>query len=565
MRNPIKLTILILAVISLAACFNSTRTKYRTVPGPTTTVERDAPTPTPPEYDDNIFGPIADSVGLATVTRVQRNTGQTITVITDFNPHQRANIYARTQYTVGVAGTRNPNALAIRTEAQLYPRGGGDPMVFAAGGSSTLEFPGRGDVFRAVGFATDNDDGPGTRLTRQGSPIQASNWRNWENPVLTSFQFTRGDNNPSIIMNFGADSNGGAVFGDLESYAAKGGSEGCAVTDRNCNAPTAHDISIAFGDNRQRNPAPGALAYYWRALVPNHRLDKGTADDPAVLVAGETSTSIRGPSTFGPDIEYTVTEDVGSYTLELAHAATSIANSTNANEQRYLSYAAYGLFNFFDKYNTVNAPRTGALGRMQTISYGLDAFADAEGMRTTEAGTDIEATFKGRTMAYLVHLDGSDEADPAERDVTALTRMRGDISLTANIGPATNTITGSISGLEYYTSDTGQSSWRNSDITTGANTEGFSFEDAFSGSSAILNLTDGTIAEDGSYAGDITMEDFSGPDDFFDEGSFKGNLYGPQTGLETAGTWYLPALNAASGIAGVIGSFGACQDGKGRC
>ena len=567
MYNLMKFTILTLAVISLTACFNSTRTKYRSGPATTDTVtaaerdrlqaerdalqeERDA---LKIDFSDDFSGATTTSVALAAVTRVARNTGQVITfdddaTEDDFNPHQLAGYGNNNDYTITTGGMRNSNALAIRTEAQLYPRDGGNPMLFASTGSSTLEFPGRGDVFRTVSFRAVHGAYQGAttgRLTRQGATAQSGTWRNWENPVRASFQFTRTGDTPGMVMKFGGDDGGGAIFSDLESYAGKG----CALTARNCNADNTHDISIGFGANRHRNPTEGALAYYWRSLVPNHHLDR----DGKVLKPGDSVSSRSTPGT-----SYTVTESVGTYTLELTHAATGLEDAADADaDTRYLSYAAYGLFNFFDRY--AGAP-VGRLGRLQTISYGLDAFADADGMKTTDRTTDMTATFKGRTMAYLIHLVSGSANN---RNVSTLTRMRGDISLTANIGP-TNTISGTISGLEYYTSNTHQTSWSNADITSGANTQSFSFATAFAADTATLTLENGVIAADGSYTGDVTPT--TANTTYFDGGSFKGNLYGPLDGLETAGTWLLPAKDTADiGVAGIIGSFGACQDGKGRC
>ena len=201
---------------------------------------------------------------------------------------------------------------------------------------------------------------------------------------------------------------------------------------------------------------------------------------------------------------------------------------------------------------------------MQTISYGFDAFADTANMRTTDR--NIEATFKGRTIAYLVFLGGGSRDN---RVVTTLVRMRGNIQLMANIGGAdadANTITGSISNLEYILP--GRRSWNQrgfGSLEDNVNSTNFDYATAFGTDTAILNLTGGVIAADGSYAGTVTPT--TEPATYFDPGAFKGNLYGPVDGLETAGTWYVPAKDAPAniGVGGIIGSFGACQDGKGRC
>ena len=507
------------------------------------------------------------------MTRVPRITGQLVSFYDSFNAHQNAGYGRNTAYGIGTAdATLNPDYLRIRTDAQLYPREGDAPMLFAATGASTLEFPNRGTVFRTDSF-TNNADYPGTRLTIQGTPNPADPWvwKNWQHKVATSFQFTRDGDNPGMVMNFGAadiiDGDGmvtgktGAVFSDLETYSARPADRDearCTVNNQHCHVQSSHDISIAFGGNQPGNPNED-LAYYWKVLTPNHRNDQFnhlTGETPRVLTPGETASSQGGGADFvltGPT--YTVTEDVGSYTLELTHAATGL-DPSNDDQGRYLSYAAYGLFHFLDKYTS--SPNTDKIGRMQTISYGFDAYADADNMRTTDRATDMTATFKGRTIAYLVELAGN---LGAIRTADNLTRMRGNISLTANIGPATNTIIGSISDLEYLGPDQHWSQEGYGVVASG----GFNFANAFRPDTAVLNLTNGTINADGSYAGTVTPT--TEPATYFDPGAFKGNLYGPENGLETAGTWYVPAKDAPSdiGVSGIIGSFGACQDGKGRC
>ena len=579
-KLAIQLTGITLITLSLAACFNGGSTKYR--PDPVTVAELDKTKTSLEETEAALDAAVIelgegfeqqDQGTTVSVKRVLRRSGQLFRFRPGFTPDANGSWSVNTRYDIENQGDPNPNRLRISQDPVLYPRDGTDKKVFFPQMVSTDEFVGRGNVFRTEFLysghanyfgnllATGDTGNQHARPTIQGTDDEdTTKWRNWEAKALSSFQFMP---NQGMIMKFGGDESGELIYGDLEAYVAKG----CDPATPACNAPNTHDIEITFGQ-----PAHNAygrdFAYYWSAPVPHPRRD---ATGEIVPVAGEDPND---PPARRPGALILPNEDnglnAGNYQLELTYSSDPVITTTS---DRYLSYAAYGLFNFVDGYTANKRP-----GRLQTIHYGLDAFADRDNMRTTDLDDGIEgATFKGRTIAYLIRTVA---AGTNRRFASNLVRLRGNIALTANIGPGTdNSISGTIDGMEYYQDST--DSW--SRTTLGLNTPGFDFHRALGPGEpgavgAQLMLQNGTIAADGSFTGDVApggqftrqarAESISpgNPSAYFGTGKFEGNLYGPRDGLETAGTWWIPTRTAQTlDVSGIIGSFGACQDGKGRC
>ena len=248
-------------------------------------------------------------------------------------------------------------------------------------------------------------------------------------------------------------------------------------------------------------------------------------------------------------------QDLGTYELWLSPYAGLDDKGTDTegdDVHRYLDYAAYGLFMFFD--NIAQAP---SFLRPQAFAFGYDAFRDADGMRTTDITTSVAATFKGHTMAREPINDGS----TTHIVITGADVLRGDITLNACIGgsgctgsgipTAANKISGSISNLEELRHD---GAWVPVRYGT-------------------IPMAEGDIAADGSFKGAVgypadsngvinSWEYNSGEPGENGESRYGGNFYGPRDGLEVAGWWYvqpdrrLETNGVASGI-GIIGSFGA--------
>ena len=140
-------------------------------------------------------------------------------------------------------------------------------------------------------------------------------------------------------------------------------------------------------------------------------------------------------------------DELGVYTVKLSNYAVVDGKGTadeSDDTHRYLRYAAYGLFNFWDY--SVTRPR---YGRMQAFHFGYDAFSDTDGNRPADWGTadaPVEATFNGKTTGWVL------QQKPEGGHITRLVRLRGDVSLTANLnasGGGHGTVQGSMENFEF--------------------------------------------------------------------------------------------------------------------
>ena len=215
------------------------------------------------------------------------------------------------------------------------------------------------------------------------------------------------------------------------------------------------------------------------------------------------------------------------------------------DENSYLKYAAYGMliFESSDRFSR-STGQTGAgwreiRDRVNSFHLGYDAFEDKSGKRTTDIGEAVsKAKFTGLTIA--LELDGIARGFIAESttaiDMRAARRLRGDIELTATIsGTASdNNIEGRIKNLEVWDS---RGYWKDYATITGE-----------------IKFGSASIGADGGYWGFIAG--ITGAVGVFSGGLYHGSFYGPDSGLETAGVWYLSG--SQSGVhKGFMGSFGA--------
>ena len=250
------------------------------------------------------------------------------------------------------------------------------------------------------------------------------------------------------------------------------------------------------------------------------------------------------------------TEELGVYNVWLSNYAGldtgDDADDPSDDTRRYLDYAAYGLFNFLD-YST----RGRNYGRVQAFHFGYEAFADTPGQMPADLGTATEpfmATFNGKTTGWMIR-GTLEEADR----VNELIRMRGDVTLTANLnegGAGQGTVSGFMKDFEFLRHNV----W-SADVNYRHLRNDLSHDDE-----AAVVLEAGNIGPDGSFSGvaaaTFNGESGMGPDNF-DNGTYGGAFYGPRElgKLEAAGYWNL-RMNAAGGNAqpgrgAILGSFGA--------
>ena len=506
----------------------------------------------------------------------------------------------RTRYTVTDYGTASTARLDIERDPVAWTAGAGMVIPGASGAPATTEFPGRGQVFRGIGY-----DHVDFQLARQGSYGETSGVTRIEQPTrsgparairgnmrghaVSSFRY---DAESGLTMKFGGlppdqapagapeASKGSLIYGDLEALTAKGTYNCGPSGDMACDEAGTRDLTVSFGDPSR--DLLGEPNFYWTVDV----------DDPRLTIAAGATATAANPATRA-DADGVV----GVYEMLLSnHAGVDDKGTPAAGDdaERYLRYAAYGLFQFVD-YQTHSA-RT---GRMQTLHYGFDAFGTHNPLPAATADS-IAATLEGRTMAWLAGNSGN--VGEAKVTVGDLHRMRGNVTLHACIGgsgcqagaftapagaakpTAANQLRGAIHDLEIQAPAGG--SWSRG--ATGGHRSGYY---AFLGDILLSGAIDANGAFSGTANPDTALSDSQriagdrntrnpGPDthgytrraqdptlsgntptamdEYWRPGRFEGAFYGPANALEAAGTYWVPSTVAErdAGVLGLIGSFG---------
>ena len=306
------------------------------------------------------------------------------------------------------------------------------------------------------------------------------------------------------------------------------------------------DLRILFDEPKSTSVAgaqgptswQGNGDFYWRGIVKA---------DPSQLTSGEanfesgTFTQPKTPEDF---------RDLGTYEVWLSNhieldknleppegakapcspGGVAMSSCPGDDENRYLNYAAYGLFTY--KVDTETADLADRIGRVQSMHFGYQAFADEDGKRTQDISKTISSgIFTGQTLATAI--EGTQAAPKT-------TLLRGKVSLTVSIpkDSGTGSVSGTLSEFEEWVGDT---NWKDYSVTNFSVTFGSAEISAANGSYSGT----ATASGDGAALGSTT-------------GSFRGNFYGPRTDadLETAGSW---DVGRAAGSKTLVGSFGAKQ------
>ena len=313
-------------------------------------------------------------------------------------------------------------------------------------------------------------------------------------------------------------------------------------TDENFGA-NRFDLALTFG---RPSPSPtGNAEHYWTAtLMPN---------DVQLEAPATWSNGIKDSSGLGlPLGDYHVR--LSNHLGEDKQLEPDDGEGTNPGDDRnfYLSYAAYGLFDFVPSSNVLIDGSD--YPRIFPFAVGYDAFKDADGMKVTDVAEADKITagkFKGQTIAETLVVPaatgtlGPKKFLPPSAHSDAW-MLRGDIELTATISgtAADNKVEGTISNMEQW--DTGTSTWKRFQYFTAA------------------SLGEGSIGDDGSFSGAVPIPTGAAG---FRAGFYKGNFYGPLSGLEAAGSWALPFGTGGTRV--IVGSFGAAlvrdDDTYGHC
>ena len=499
-----------------------------------------------------------------------------------------------------LSSTANPNALAIRDEARAHTDG---RRLFPDSGTiSQDEFLLRGVTLRGDQLgrqpdrSTDNTINPPV----MGSGAGTGTWSNYDATYESSIRMrATGD---GMTLRMGGT---GTIFYDMERLTALGpgatqnqpGGGTCANTDNAaCDDPTTSDIEAAFG-TPVADP-DGAAAWYFRLPVPvnpatPHTETRTYASLPNWAKYTDDDlgrTLYRVSDAAGP-----YEDGAGKYRVERAVAGSGDVQAgwqplefrralridrgrpadlqgvynawlsnyaggagTEGDPHRYLKDAAYGLFNFLD-YSTTEV----RYGRLQAFHFGYDAFRNASGQRPADWGTaanPVTATFEGSTTGWLLQA-------PHQDAVSRLVRLRGDVTLTANLNAdGTNshgTIQGSMRNFEFLNNGVWGTD-TNHRILGNAQGTGYAADDARLGNAVMLEAAN--VTAEGSFGGVAYAAHNSsrgrGKDNFVN-GTWGGTFYGPRElgALEAAGHWRLPvalpAVNPEPAAGTLIGSFGA--------
>ena len=486
------------------------------------------------------------------------------------------------------------------TEAVLWADG---KKLISASGIGTDEFKLRGITARGELSGPDETGNllfhggiEGGGAAALGVTTGNTAWDHTDAEVLSSIRLKR--DGSGFTMKMGGRGN---IFYDMERLAAIGpsttfsnqdGNGACANVNRGtCDDPTTSDITAVF-DNPAMDP-DGDASYHFSMVVPvnpetPHTEDRPTGTDqlPDWLKftnpLGERAYRVSddaGPyedkngkykvvwelPADAPDggklLEYRraariaaglPVDQLGVYTVKLSNYA---GKEGTTSTDSYLSYAAYGLFNFLD-YSTT-WPQ---FSRMQAFHFGYDAFTDDNKPRdfSDDAKT---ATFNGKTTGWILR-------NPDGRHISQLVRLRGDVALTATLGGGVSdgTISGTMENFEFLRNG----AWSTLPVEVLAH--GTQKQDNG------VNLESAEIGTDGSYAGVAKL--MSSANKRFGEGRYGGSLYGPRElgKLETAGYWMLPrhigddssfeschtarARTSCITFGSIIGSFGAKSEAE---
>ena len=454
----------------------------------------------------------------------------------------------------------NPNALAIKTAATpwatgktvLSPDATGDGDWFAL---RTISM--RGDVRHSyegtVGDSASNRPKvpvvqrattiDGTAVT--GSGITAYQ-RHYQNPMTSSIRFTP----DGMVFRTGGQGTVMSLFKhDLDRSSSRGrdgvnqpgawnvgGSDDCSgAYPAWCFDFNRSDAEASFG--APYADPDGEPNYYWASrygLAGNQpQPDPADSDGQRLAAHGALGDLRTWVSNYG------------------GLDAGAMADSASDDADRYLSYAAYGLFVFTDYIDEYPRP-----GFLQGYHFGYDAFRDVATARTDDVSTSIAATFEGRTMGMVLHPRSNSVASETAPHVGHFTRLRGDVTLNACIGAGSctgdgiptgsNRISGSIAQLQALENGV----WQKYAFLRHAAAAHATH------ANIAIRLVEDDIEADGSYSGAAD----SWQAGQWNQGEYSGALYGPTDKLETAGWWRLETDSSYQNRHLVaFGSFGACQ------
>ena len=355
------------------------------------------------------------------------------------------------------------------------------------------------------------------------------------------------------------------------------------------------DLTITFDDPQPRSAARGGVRswqgngdFYWKARVDAHSSQLTTGGDNYVAGLLTQPDGFKDLGTYEVWLSNHIGVNQGLEPVEGSGAVTcrdGSLSSANGNAcpdddvQRYLNYAAYGMFLYTadeDGLNFADINRPG--GRVQSINFGYAAFENKANKRTTNIGEAITGKFNGRTIAVAYRGNARRIDNESPKLLSKL--VRGDVELTVTIPKTTGTgnVFGHIDGFEEW--DAANSRWKKNTGTAGGITLINSAPTRVKGTITRVDLYSGSVgtgaditANTGEFSGTAkvpttggtnigdVLNDHQGTSPNNGGGVFRGNFYGPlatPNDLEVAGTWRLGVVAEGDEDKwSISGSFGA--------
>ena len=451
-------------------------------------------------------------------------------------PRQRTNT-ATIKRTPRTKDDGNGNQVANTADGVIKP----DTFKSVMHAEGDLAFSANGDEFKVDGYVgasnssdnLDRDTLTGLRLTGGGLVIRTGG----ASTVLDSDTLYNSD-----FTDFRRD---------ITEFANDGDGDGDDNSDPD-DLPLGQngwDLEITFDEPRTRPVASGDTSwmgngdFYWRAIVE--------ADPSQTSENGEyyVENAFMQPENF---------RDLGIYEVWLSNhigvdkglepdPGSAAPPRPEDDTQRYLKYAGYGLFVYTADVQTFVDAFSGRRGRVNTIHFGYEAFADSGGKRTSDIGEAItNGKFTGHTLAYETIGTNNEISNPTPLSTKLL---RGDVTLTVNIPKSSGSA--SLEGMMSNFQEWNQERWQTYNSTNFA---------------IALNST--SIGADGTFSGSAMATPSTGfnPNGSGQgSGAFKGNFYGPRadgSDLEIAGSWIIgpnPGASLRQNRRNLFGSFGAKQ------
>ena len=314
------------------------------------------------------------------------------------------------------------------------------------------------------------------------------------------------------------------------------------------------DLAIAFDEPLSMSVTGGETSwmgngdFYWRGIAPADAKEQ-------VARTGDHYNANAFDQPAGR-------EDLGLYEVWLSNhigvnkglepaPGSALPPRPEDDTQRYLKYAAYGLFVYTaDTETFTDGTDNGRMGRVQNMYFGYSAFGSGNGQRTTDINESItSAKFVGQTVAIAVK--GNQFVATGIETIM----LRGDVDLRVSIPKSTGTgeLSGKLDNFEQWKDEIWQ------EYRSG-------FEVALNDGESTPGPVD--IATDGTFDGDTSATILNSgtreaPDDINGEtGSFEGSFYGPRADkddLEAAGSWNVGFGQTSASEWRIFGSFGAKQ------